>query len=441
MDNSGHPKPWLVKSYRQVSARRYQFNLNPGVSFSSGNPLNAQDVVWSFDKLRQHRAFAQLFSGIQSVKALSAERFEITLTHPYQGLLSQLAYWFVFDKRWLLGMGKGQKELVSGSGPYQISEDISGVRAVLKLKPHYWRKSHDEGNVTELEVVPILHEQTRYSALQGNDVDIIDHVSPSHIAALNASSNLAAVRMTDMAWLGIIFNQQHSWLTQKKAREALSVGINNAMLYSLVYAPLGQLSSQLVSEKFYDRLISKKNQFLKAYQLLQSVRSNDQPLRLTLVSRKDNRFDLAQTLAILKTMFARMDIDLKVKVLSSEDFDQSLAHCSANLYLVSIRPQPNDLSGFLKAMLSSYHGHVARLHCALDRHNLKSQFAHINTLSGHSQKSAYQAFLYHLSNQYAFKPLFWLDQIWAVNQKISLKVVRNRLGLIYFDELKINRSR
>lgn len=443
MDHLGQPKPWLVKNYRQISARRYQFNINRDVTFSSGNPLNAQDVVWSFNKLRQHPAFAQLFAGIRSVKVLSAERFEITLKHPYRGLFSQLAYWFVFDKDWLQRKGKDTKRLISGSGPYQISEDIPGVRTVLKLKPHYWRNSNI-GNVTKLEIVPILHEQTRYSALQGHDVDIIDHVSPNHVAALNALSNLAVVRMTNMAWLGIVFNQKHSWLVQKKAREAISMGINNAMLYSLVYAPLGQLASQLAreNEEFYSPLAFKPDHYLKAYQLLQSIHPNDQQLRLTLVSHTDNRFDLAQILAILKTMFARMDIDLKVKILSKKEFEQSLMQCSADLYLVLIRSQPNDLAGYLKAMFSSYHGNAARLHCAsADTQNMKKQLVRINTLSHKSQKSAYQDFLHNLSNQYAFKALFWLDQIWAVNQRISLKAVHNRLGMIYFDELRINRSR
>lgn len=444
MDDFGRPQPWLVKSYQQTSAVRYQFDLNSGVNFSSGNTLTAQDVVWSFNQLRQHQQFAQLFAGVKSVRAISSKRFEITLTHPYRGLLSQLAYCFVFDKNWQLKNKKNQDKngLISGSGPYQIREDISGVRAVLKLKPHYWR-SAGEGNVTELEIVPILHEQTRYSALRGHDVDIVDHVSSERLPALDALSSIEAVRLTNMAWLGVVFNQQHSWLSHKNVREALSVGINNAMIYSLVYAPLGELANQLTShnETFYNPSMLKQTHTLQAYQLLQSVQKKDGHLRLTLVSREEHRFDFDQTLALLKTMFARMDIDLKVKVLSDDDFERSLEECRDDLYLVSIRAQPNNLSGYLKAMLSSYRGHVARMHCASNIQDYKKQLDKINEQAGKLQKTAYRDFLSNLSHQYVFKPLFWLDQLWAVNQRISLKAVNNRLGLIYFDELKINRSR
>ncbi|NEC93334.1 ABC transporter substrate-binding protein, partial [Streptomyces sp. SID12501] len=51
---SGDEPPWLAESYEQPDASTVVFHLRDGVTWSDGEELTADDVVFTFDLLLQH---------------------------------------------------------------------------------------------------------------------------------------------------------------------------------------------------------------------------------------------------------------------------------------------------------------------------------------------------------------------------------------------------
>lgn len=110
--------PALAKSW-DVSADglKYTFHLNTGLTFSNGDPLTAEDVVWSINELESKQYHdADALKNSKSVSAPNSDTVVIELTKPYANLLWALTgrAGLVFDK----DAKYVAKTQAVGSGPY-----------------------------------------------------------------------------------------------------------------------------------------------------------------------------------------------------------------------------------------------------------------------------------------------------------------------------------
>lgn len=126
------PHPALAVRWSNPDNLTWLFELRPGVRFQDGQPLTAEDVVWTFERLLggQSLEMSGYVSSIRSVRALDARTVEIRTAAPVGILLNKLRFILVVrrgEDSPLLG-GK-----VNGTGPYRLeswkrSEVLSLVR-------------------------------------------------------------------------------------------------------------------------------------------------------------------------------------------------------------------------------------------------------------------------------------------------------------------------
>ena len=137
--------PWLAKSWKQTNPTTYVYNIRPGVKFSDGEPLTAQDAAFSLNYYRSTGSLdAYNFpTTLKSITATGPETLTVTLTKPD-------AAWAVvpagdnlgiFEKKWFeehkstFGQpGTG----VMGTGPWVIANYNGTTSAELTANPHYW---------------------------------------------------------------------------------------------------------------------------------------------------------------------------------------------------------------------------------------------------------------------------------------------------------------
>src|SRR6476620_5347654 len=65
-------EPRLAKSWEKIDERTTRFHLREGVRFHSGRTLSAQDVVWTFNRLKQSPDFKALFEPFSVVNEVAA---------------------------------------------------------------------------------------------------------------------------------------------------------------------------------------------------------------------------------------------------------------------------------------------------------------------------------------------------------------------------------
>ena len=112
--HSGH----LAESWT-VDGSAYTFKLRDGVTFQSGNPLRAEDVVYSLERMQALGAgLSYLFGGV-SAEAVDDSTVTFTLEAPYAPFVASLVRLPIVDKA-LVEANKGDEEwgeaFLSGNG-------------------------------------------------------------------------------------------------------------------------------------------------------------------------------------------------------------------------------------------------------------------------------------------------------------------------------------
>jgi|GEM_PF-3681474 len=88
VDADNHVQPRLASAWTvSEDGLRYTFELQQGVSFHDGSPFGPQDVVWSFNRLRnpETSSAASLFENVTEVTAVGpyAVRFVLSQNDPF----------------------------------------------------------------------------------------------------------------------------------------------------------------------------------------------------------------------------------------------------------------------------------------------------------------------------------------------------------------------
>lgn len=77
-------EPRLAQSWERIDANTFRFTLRQGVKFHSGNPLTADDVIWTFNRLQASPDFKAIFEPYSEMKKLMiipSILFQKALTH------------------------------------------------------------------------------------------------------------------------------------------------------------------------------------------------------------------------------------------------------------------------------------------------------------------------------------------------------------------------
>ncbi|MGV8853057.1 MAG: ABC transporter substrate-binding protein [Devosia sp.] len=142
--------PHLAESW-ETDGTSFTFKLRPGVKFQSGNPLTADDVVFSLDRMKAiGQGLSYLFADVEKAEAIDAGTVKFTLTKPYSPFLSALQRLPIIDKTVVmanLGPGDGDmkdwgqaylNEHSAGTGAYSVVSQNPQQETVMAKNPDYF---------------------------------------------------------------------------------------------------------------------------------------------------------------------------------------------------------------------------------------------------------------------------------------------------------------
>ncbi|HEX9433771.1 MAG TPA: ABC transporter substrate-binding protein [Burkholderiales bacterium] len=194
-------EPSLAVKWEEVSPTQWRFNLRKGVKFHDGAPFTADDVVFSFGRIKQPQGTNQIYvSGIKEVKKIDDYTVELLLDGPSPILLRNIVDFRIMSKSWSeknrsqnIQDYKAKEETyasrnTNGTGPYLIKGWEPDKRIVFALNKDWWGKL--DGNVTDVVYTPIKSDATRVSALLSGDVDLVTDLPTQDVERLRKDANL-----------------------------------------------------------------------------------------------------------------------------------------------------------------------------------------------------------------------------------------------------------
>jgi peptide/nickel transport system substrate-binding protein len=194
-------EPALATKWTYNSPTEVRFELRKGVKWHDGTPFTADDVLFSFDRIRQPQGTMQIYvTGIKELRKVDDHTVDFVLSAPNPILLRNIIDFRIMSKAWAEKNKttstqdyKAKEENyasrhVMGTGPYQITGWTPDQRITMAINKDWWGK-HD-GNVTEVVYTPIKSDATRVAALLSGDVDLLTDLPTQDVARLRADPKL-----------------------------------------------------------------------------------------------------------------------------------------------------------------------------------------------------------------------------------------------------------
>ncbi|MDP2369001.1 ABC transporter substrate-binding protein [Rhodoferax sp.] len=245
-------KSWSVSA----DGKTYSFELKPGLKFASGNPLTAEDVVFSLQRavmLDKSPAFILTQFGLNkaNVKEKVKQTGALTLsletdqtyspTFVYNCLTADVGA--IIDKRLVMSkevngdMGHGWlKTSFAGSGPLKLREWRANEIVALERNDHY------HGVKAKLPRVIYRHVKesaTQRLLLEKGDADIARNLSPQDLSALAGSKDIRTTSSPKGTLFYISLNQKNPKLAKPEVREAFKWLIDYAAIGETLIKNIG----------------------------------------------------------------------------------------------------------------------------------------------------------------------------------------------------------
>lgn len=229
--------PGLATSWTaDDAAKTITFTLRDGVKFSSGNPLRADDVVYSWKrvvKLNKAPAFLLTQLGwtpdnIDSMVKVDGNKVVVKYSGDFSSayVLNVLASRpaSIVDGKTVEANDKGGdmgnawlKANSAGTGPFVLKAFKPGQLINLVANPSYF------GGAPALKGVAIRHvaeSATQQLMLKSGDIDIAKNLTPDQIAAVETSGNFKVETYPQAAVHFLSLNQKDKDLTNPAVWEA-----------------------------------------------------------------------------------------------------------------------------------------------------------------------------------------------------------------------------
>ena len=235
-NEEGQVKPALAESW-QISedGKEYTFKLRKGVTFSDGEPFNAEAVKQNFDAIlanKDRHAWLDMVNEIDTTQAVDENTFKLTLKHPYYPTLIELGltrpFRFVSPKSFKDGGTKDGLVSYVGTGPYTLTEHKDNQSAVFEMNKTYWG---EKPKITEVDWKVIPDTQSLLLSLKKGDIDLIygadgDQLNMDAFNSLRKDNSFESVSSQPVASRAILLNSKRENLQSLEVREAITRAIN-----------------------------------------------------------------------------------------------------------------------------------------------------------------------------------------------------------------------
>ncbi len=244
---AGEVVPQLATSWSKVDDKTYDFTLRSGVTFQNGDPLTADDVVYTFHRILTPGAVngetsprAGLLGPLDHVEKIDATHVRFVYKDPFPEslLLQALVHFQIVPQAYMEKVGVDAfKKAPIGSGPFQFVQGSLDSQIVLKRYDGYW------GGPAKLQQVVFRmmpEPSTRVAALLSGEVQIIQAVPADLVARLKSAPSITVKTAEGTRAYQIELNNKVAPFNDPRVRQALNLAIDWDSILKNIYLGYGQ---------------------------------------------------------------------------------------------------------------------------------------------------------------------------------------------------------
>lgn len=389
-DLQGHPVAGVADKWENKDFKVWTFHLRKDAKWSNGEPVTAQDFVYSWQRLADPKTASPYESYLQyghianiddiiankkpvtdlGVKALDDHTLEVTLSEPVPYFYKLLVHPSLspvpkaaidkFGEKWT------QPANIVTNGAYKLKDWVVNERIVLERNPQYWDNAKTV--INQVTYLPISSEVTDVNRYRSGEIDMTYNNLPIELFQKLKAEIPKEVHVDPyLCTYYYEINNQKSPMTDVRVRTALKLGLDRDIIVNKVknqgdlpafgYTPPYTDGASLTKPEWFGWSQEKRNEEARKL-LAEAGYTKDKPLTFNLLY---NTSDLHKKLAIAVASIWQKNLGINVKLENQEwktfldnrhqgNFDVARAGWCADY---------NEPSSFLNTMLSDSSNNTA----------------------------------------------------------------------------------
>ncbi|GGO64177.1 ABC transporter substrate-binding protein [Nonomuraea cavernae] len=342
LGQDGSIQPLLAERWEVSPDRKtYTFSLRKGVTFSNGAPFTADDVIFSFDRVKSDwklKIKSQLDS-VDRVEKDDESTVVVTLKQPSNGFLYTLT-----TRLGAMFSRTGVDDLANkpvGTGPYTLASWKRGDSIQLNGNDAYWGA---KPKVTAVTLKYFKDATAMNNALLTGGIDVISSVqAPESLRQFADPGRFETVEGTTNGEVVLSMNNDRAPFNDKKVRQAVRHAIDHKALLDTAWAGRGGLIGSMVppTDPWYeDRTGDYPYDVAKAKELL-GGKTYDVKMRIP------NLPYAVASAQVVKSQLAQVGINAEIEPLEFPARWLDLVFTKADYHLSIINHvEPHDMSIF-----------------------------------------------------------------------------------------------
>lgn len=206
------------------------FHLREGVTFHNGDPMTAEDVVFSLNRAIESSFTSRVTSAMDSARIVDENTVVLRLKHPF-GPAEQCvasAQMGILNKRVYEEDPEAYKRNPVGTGPYKFVDWNSGEDWTYEAFEDYYKGAPAIKRI-EFKVLPDAN--TRVVALENNEVDFIFTAPPEEQDTIERHDDLVFYAFQTPMNSDLKFNNEDEHFSNKLVRQAVAHAVDrNAII-------------------------------------------------------------------------------------------------------------------------------------------------------------------------------------------------------------------
>lgn len=240
--------PELATAWRQSNPTTYEFTLRRGATFHNGDPVTADDVVFTFERILkdggvggQSSPRKGLLGPLARVDKVDEATIRFTLTEPFSVFLQAIVHFQIVPRRYVQQVGdRAFAERPIGAGPFRFVGGTLDSQIVLQRYDGYYGGAPAQAPVGPAPAAGVVFRMmpepaTRVAALKTGEVHIVEDLPIDLLGDLQRDPNVYVKTTQGTRVYAIELNNARPPFNDVRVRQAVNYAVNWDAILKNVY--------------------------------------------------------------------------------------------------------------------------------------------------------------------------------------------------------------
>lgn len=222
---------WTISS----DGLTYTFTLAEGVTFHDGSALSPEDVVYTFDRLRDPDIGIGLYDNVDSISSSGSNQVVFTLldTNPF----------FLFDlsdnRAVILKEGSTDLADFNGTGPFMVTDTNITDQLTMEANPNYFIDG--QPRISRLEFIYFTDQVAGVDALLSGQIEGVWRISNTQLEAISSEAGINAINVPTNGFDLVRLRADQSPGDDPRVIQALKLATDRNQIWEISQLGLGSV--------------------------------------------------------------------------------------------------------------------------------------------------------------------------------------------------------